>query len=135
LLDELAAEFAETGAEVRIESNSHRPIPVKPQALKRCLTNLLSNAVKFGTRATINVEDGAELVIRIADEGPGIPEEMLEKVFEPFFRLEVSRNPETGGTGLGLCIARNIAQAHGGSVTLRNRDQGGLEVELRVPRN
>jgi len=68
------------------------------------------------------------------DEGPGIPDESLERVFEPFGRLESSRNRETGGTGLGLTIARDIAQAHGGTLTLNNRAEGGLTAELRLPR-
>ena len=71
----------------------------------------MSNAVKYGGRATIAVEDGADLVLRVLDEGPGIPEDSLDQVFEPFFRLESSRNSATGGTGLGLGIARDIAQA------------------------
>jgi signal transduction histidine kinase len=107
---------------------------VKPNALKRCLTNLVANAVKYGTQATVRVEDGAELVLKVQDEGPGIPEPALEQVFEPFFRLESSRNADTGGTGLGLSIARDIAQAHGGSLVLRNRSPHGLEAILRLPR-
>jgi len=81
----------------------------------------------------VKVEDGAALIVRIRDRGPGIPEDALDRVFEPFFRLESSRNRGTGGTGLGLGIARDIAQAHGGTITLRNVD-GGLEAELALPR-
>jgi signal transduction histidine kinase len=104
-------------------------------ALKRCLTNLLSNAAKYGTNPTVAIEDAAsELVVRVLDEGTGIPHEMLEQVFEPFCRLESSRNVDTGGVGLGLSIARDIAQAHGGSLTLRNRSPHGLEAILRLPR-
>jgi signal transduction histidine kinase len=73
-------------------------------------------------------------VLRIVDDGPGIPEPMLERVFEPFFRLESSRNADTGGTGLGLSIARDAAQTHGGSLVLRNRSPHGLEATLRLPR-
>jgi len=81
------------------------------------------------------LEDAAdELVVRVLDDGPGIPPEMLEQVFEPFFRLESSRNADTGGVGLGLAIARDIAQTHGGSLTLRNRAPHGLEAVLRLPR-
>jgi signal transduction histidine kinase len=72
-------------------------------------------------------------VIRIADRGPGIPEDQLERVFEPFYRLEASRSRETGGTGLGLTIARNIIEQHGGTITLANRKEGGLEVKLSLP--
>jgi signal transduction histidine kinase len=85
--------------------------------------------------ASVVAEEGsAELVVRVLDEGLGIPEDQLEQAFEPFFRLESSRNADTGGTGLGLSIARDIAQAHGGSLALRNRSPRGLEATLRLPR-
>jgi signal transduction histidine kinase len=74
------------------------------------------------------------LKISICDEGPGIAPEELERVFEPFYRLESSRNRDTGGTGLGLSIARDVAQTHGGTVVLRNRPEGGLEALLSLPR-
>jgi signal transduction histidine kinase len=83
----------------------------------------------------VRVEDGArEVTIRVLDEGPGIPEAELEQAFEPFFRGEASRSRETGGTGLGLGIARNIARAHGGELVLKNRPTGGLEAILSLPR-
>ena len=94
----------------------------------------MSNAVKFGGGAQLCVEDGGELAIRVRDEGPGIPPAELERVFEPFYRLESSRNRDSGGTGLGLGIARDIAQAHGGTLTLGNRPGGGLEALLVLPR-
>lgn len=134
LLDTFAAEYAELGQPVAIEGKAQDVLQAKPRALKRCLGNLVDNALKFGKQATIQVEDGAALVIRVADDGPGIPEEMLERVFEPFYRLESSRSRDTGGTGLGLSIARDVAQAHGGNLTLRNRPEGGLIAELRLPR-
>jgi signal transduction histidine kinase len=135
LLSDLRREFAELGGKVEIIGAANAPVVVKPQALKRCLTNLLSNAIKYGERATVVVEDrAAELVLRVQDEGPGIPEESLEQVFEPFFRLESSRNSSTGGVGLGLGIARDIAQAHGGSLILRNRSPRGLEAILTLPK-
>jgi signal transduction histidine kinase len=137
-IDELAAqirdEFADMGATVTIGGHALRPFTGKPQALKRCLTNLIANAIKFGTRADILIEDGADLLIRVRDQGPGIPEEELERVFEPFYRLDSSRNRDSGGTGLGLSIARDIAQAHGGSLHLANAAGGGLEATLRLPR-
>ena len=134
LLAQIRDEFADMGATVTISGNALRPFTGKPQALKRCLTNLIANAVKFGTRAEIHVEDGADLLIRVRDRGPGIPEEELERVFEPFYRVESSRNRDRGGTGLGLSIARDIAQAHGGSLRLTNAAGGGLEATLRLPR-
>ena len=135
LLGKICVEFAETGKTVTLEGTAGAPIEARPNALQRCITNLVSNAVKYGDRATIHVSDGPDLEIRIVDEGPGIPAELLERVFEPFYRLETSRNPETGGTGLGLSIARDIAQAHGGSLVLRNRASGGLEAILTLPRD
>ncbi len=134
LLADLRREFAELGGTVDIEGMAKAPVIVKPQALKRCLTNLLSNAIKYGERATVVVEDGEDLVLHVLDEGPGIPAESLEQVFEPFFRLESSRNSTTGGVGLGLGIARDIAQAHGGSLVLRNRSPHGLEAVLTLPK-
>ncbi len=134
LLSGIAQQFSEMGAAVSVRGRAHEPFTGKAQALKRCLTNLISNAINFGTRATVLVEDGAELVIRVRDEGPGIPEADLERVFEPFYRLEHSRNRDSGGTGLGLTIARDIAQAHGGTLILANLPQGGLEAALRLPR-
>lgn len=134
LLATLVAEFAEVGAQVEVGGRARGTFRGKPQALKRCLTNLISNAVNFGTRAHVLVEDGAALVVRVRDEGPGLPADELERVFEPFYRVESSRNRDTGGTGLGLAIARDIAQAHGGSLSLRNLPEGGLEAILSLPR-
>jgi signal transduction histidine kinase len=134
LLESVRAGFVEMGEDVSVEGRALQPFVGKPQALKRCLTNLLANAVKFGARARILVRDGAALEIRVRDDGPGIPEEELERVFEPFYRLESSRSRDTGGTGLGLSIARDVAQAHGGSIVLRNLPEGGLEARLTLPR-
>jgi signal transduction histidine kinase len=134
LLARIRDEFRDMEATVTVTGQALRPFTGKPQALKRCLTNLIANAVKFGTRADLHLEDGADLVVRVRDQGPGIPEEELERVFEPFYRLESSRNRDSGGTGLGLSIARDIAQAHGGSLQLANLEGGGLEATLRLPR-
>jgi signal transduction histidine kinase len=135
LMATLQSEFTEMGAEVIVEGEAVRPFTGKPQALKRCLTNLIANAVKFGVRAKILLEDGVALIIRVRDDGPGIPPEELERVFEPFYRVESSRNRDTGGTGLGLSIARDVAQAHGGSLVARNLVAGGLEALLVLPRS
>ena len=134
LVETVRGEFAEMGKDVTVEGRTLGPLSGKPQALKRCLTNLVANAVKFGSRARILMRDGGRLEINVCDDGPGIPADELEKVFEPFYRLESSRNRDTGGTGLGLSIARDVAQAHGGSLTLRNRPEGGLEARLTLPR-
>ncbi|HYL02158.1 MAG TPA: ATP-binding protein [Steroidobacteraceae bacterium] len=134
LLADLAGQFAEMGGEVTVEGRALEPYGGKARLLKRCLTNLIANAITFGTRARVLVEDGVRLTIRVRDEGPGIPEAELERVFEPFYRLESSRNRASGGTGLGLSIARDIAEAHGGSLALANRPEGGLEATLVLPR-
>jgi signal transduction histidine kinase len=134
LLAQVGREFAEMGAEVTLAGHSLQPYVGKPQALKRCLTNLVANAIQFGSHAELVVQDGSELIIRVSDRGPGIPTAELERVFEPFYRLESSRNRDSGGSGLGLAIARDIAQAHGGSLTLANLPAGGLEAALRLPR-
>lgn len=135
LLAALQQEFGELGAGFAVEGHSAGPILGKAQSLKRCLSNLLHNAVKYGSNVLVRIEDGDELLVRIADDGPGIPAEDLERVFEPFYRVEASRNRDTGGTGLGLSIARDIAQAHGGSITLSNRTGGGLQAVLKLPRS
>ena len=136
LLESMQADRRETGATVRIEGAAHMPYQGKPQALKRCLGNLVDNAIQYGKSAVVAVDDDKNrLMIRIRDDGPGIPEPELEKVFEPFYRLESSRNRQTGGTGLGLTIARSIVEAHGGKLALRNRPEGGLEVSITLPRS
>jgi signal transduction histidine kinase len=135
LLETLRSEFTEMGARITVQGTALGPVSVKPRALKRCLTNLVENAVKFGSKADVIVEDGPMLVIRVRDDGPGIPADSLEQVFEPFFRLESSRSRDTGGTGLGLTIARDVAQAHGGTLILNNLPERGLEAVLQLPRN
>jgi two-component system OmpR family sensor kinase len=106
-----------------------------PLALKRLIANLIDNALKFGGSAKASVfltEETA--IVRIEDDGPGIPEHQMRIVFEPFHRLETSRNRDTGGTGLGLAVVQAIATAHGGEVVLHNLSGGGLGAELRLPR-
>ena len=135
LLESLQTDYQDTGSKIEIEGSVAQPYPGRPLGLRRCLSNLLDNAIRYGGRASIRVEDAADrLTIRVLDSGPGIPEPELEQAFEPFFRGEASRNRETGGTGLGLGIARNIARAHGGDLLLRNLPEGGLEAMLSLPR-
>jgi signal transduction histidine kinase len=135
LLESLQADNAEMGRQVEIEGRADAPLVGDPARLKRCVGNLLENAVVYGRRAHVRVDDSPKsLTLRVRDDGPGIPQAMLERVFDPFFRLEGSRSRETGGTGLGLSIARNIARAAGGDVKLRNSPEGGLEALLLLPR-
>ena len=135
LISSLKQDAEEAGHTVTVTGNARSPVMGGAQALKRCLQNLIDNALAYGRRADIILRDeGGVLNIAISDDGPGIPEGDIENVFEPFYRVEGSRNRNTGGSGLGLSIARNIAQAHGGSLRLRNLARGGLEATLRIPR-
>lgn len=134
LLDSVCADATDAGQEVTLSGRSHASIVAQPNALRRCLTNLLDNAIKYGQSASVSigVENG-KVAIRIRDQGTGIPQDQLEAVFEPFYRLETSRSRETGGTGLGLTIARNIAERHGAVLQLENIPGGGLQVGLLLP--
>ena len=135
LVGSLAEDAHEAGHSVQVTGAANKPYVGRPLALKRAIGNLLDNAVRYAGTVKIEIQDNAdELRIIFRDNGPGIPDELLEKVFEPFFRVEGSRNPKTGGTGLGLSITRNIARAQGGDVVLRNRTEGGLEATLVLPR-
>lgn len=135
LLESLQSDHAEIGQQVSIKGCATEPFIGVAPLLKRCLANLLENAIVYGRQAEVMIEDSAErLVLRIRDHGPGIPENEQEKVFEPFYRLEGSRNRETGGTGLGLTIVRNIVEIHGGTITLKNPPEGGLEATVKLPR-
>lgn len=135
LLESLQTDYADAGKTITIQGHTQKPFIGFAPMLKRCLMNLLDNAIFYGQQAHIFIEDSRnQLVLRISDEGPGIPEPEQSKAFEPFYRIEHSRNRETGGTGLGLYIARNIIQLHSGHITLNNRPQGGLEVTLTLPR-
>lgn len=103
-------------------------------ALRRCVTNLVDNAVKYGGKARLKLSrDDKQILLTIDDDGPGIPEAQMGVIFRPFTRVEGSRNRQTGGFGLGLTIARNIARRYGGDVTLKNRAGGGLRAELAIP--
>lgn len=135
LVEILQAENEDMGRTVTVTGKASKPYVGSPALLKRCVGNLIDNAVLYGGRADVTVAEETDgLIIRIRDHGAGIPDDQLEKVFEPFHRLEGSRNRETGGTGLGLSIAREIARIHGGDVRLRNHAQGGLEATLTLPR-
>jgi signal transduction histidine kinase len=134
LLESVCDEMAETGADTEVERADKVVLHGDPVALRRLFTNLLENAVKFGGRARARVfqdKDGA--VVEIEDDGPGIPEEETERVFEPFYRREPSRSRQTGGIGLGLAVVRSIARGHGGDVALVNRAGGGLTARVQLP--
>lgn len=135
LLDSMACDYRDGGQCIAIEGKVDAPIVTRPQALRRILTNLIDNALKFGTEVTVAVTQGGDggVVIAVRDRGPGIPDAELERVMQPFYRLEASRNRGTGGTGLGLAIAQQLAQALGGSLALSNRADGGLQATLSLP--
>ena len=136
LIESVCEDRREAGQALNVRGVvSNGPYRADPQALRRCLENLIENAVRYGSCADIDIDDSPQrLRIAIRDRGPGIPEGELEKVFEPFYRLDDSRNMDSGGTGLGLSIARNIARWHGGDVKLVNAARGGLVAELALPR-
>jgi signal transduction histidine kinase len=135
LLQSIVDDMAETGLPVRMEPADPVVHQCRPAALKRAIRNLIDNAVKFGKRASVAITTTpTSIEIAIDDEGPGIPEQELTRVFQPFYRVEASRSLETGGTGLGLAIALSTVQAHGGELTLRNRPTGGLRASIMLPR-
>jgi signal transduction histidine kinase len=134
-LDSMVLDYRDAGSDVTLSGCIGTPVNTRPKALRRLLGNLVDNALKFAGSTEIAAErtPGGGIVLRVLDRGPGIPDEMLETVFEPFYRLESSRNRDTGGTGLGLSIARQLAGSLGGKLMLRNREGGGLEARLELP--
>jgi signal transduction histidine kinase len=134
LLESIIDEAAETGGQASVELGEKIIIDGDPVALRRLLTNLVENGLKYGGAVQGRVRaEGRLAVIEIDDVGPGIPPAELDRVFEPFFRSEPSRNRETGGIGLGLAVVRSVARAHGGDVTLHNRPEGGLRARVELP--
>ncbi|MDQ7249077.1 ATP-binding protein [Dongia sedimenti] len=127
--------LADLGRDIAYRGPSHLAFTCRPLALGRAVRNILENATAYGGRTTVTVTDRTDRAeIEVADCGPGIPEAEQSRVFEPFYRLDPARSGEQPGTGLGLAIARNILRGHGGDITLRNRETGGLLVVLWLPR-
>jgi signal transduction histidine kinase len=135
LLASVAEEYEDRGEPVELGATQRLALPLRATWLRRALRNLIDNAVRYGGKARVSLlSEGRHAVIRIEDDGPGIPEGEIAGMMEPFARGEGSRNRETGGAGLGLTLARAIAEQHGGTVTLRNREGAkGLIAELRLP--
>ncbi len=134
LVESIAERAGDLGQDVRVEGRLAAPVRCAPRALERALQNLVDNAVKYGDRARIVLSaEHQQAHLRIEDDGPGLPSELLNKVFEPFFRAETSRNRATGGTGLGLAIALNLIQAQGGRLHLENGPMRGLVAEISLP--
>jgi two-component system osmolarity sensor histidine kinase EnvZ len=135
LLEEVAAATRREGTPLSVSVGPEYVMPVRPNALRRCLGNLIANARRYGTHVWLTgiaVADGIDIVID--DDGPGIPLADRGRVFRPFVRLDASRNPSTGGVGLGLTIARDVARGHGGDVRLDTSPQGGLRARVHLPR-
>ena len=127
--------MADAGLPVKMEPAEPIVYDCRPDALKRAIRNLLDNAVKYGKVASAAIQSTPKTIeIIIDDEGPGIPEQELPRVFDPFYRLEGSRSRETGGVGLGLAIAQSIVQAHHGTLALSNRPTAGLRARIALPR-
>lgn len=134
LVHSLAEDAKDCGDVVAVSGNA-LPLRLQPLAIRRCLNNLIENALRYGERAVIEIsETDADVVIAIHDAGPGIPEDKLDAVFAPFYRLDDSRSRHTGGIGLGLSIARDMAKKQGGNVTLKNSQNGGLIATLVLPK-
>jgi two-component system OmpR family sensor kinase len=134
LVETVMDEAALTGADAAVEHADRVVVDGDPLALKRLVANLVDNALKYGASAHARVfTDGDMAVIEVDDNGPGMPDSEIERVFEPFRRLESSRSRETGGIGLGLAVVRAVARSHGGDVVLRNRPHGGLSARVTLP--
>ena len=132
-LDSLVFDYQDSGAQVERHGSSGTLLETRPHALRRVLVNLVDNALKFAGAAELQVSrEGSTTIIRVLDNGPGIPGDELDDVLKPFYRVEGSRNRSTGGTGLGLAIAHQLIQAMGGRLTLSNREQGGLCAQIEL---
>jgi len=134
-VESLCTDLDELGEPVSWSTHAPAPISCRPNEIKRAVRNLVENAVAYGHKADVHIDntgDGYDVVVE--DEGPGIPEGDRQRVFEPFVRLESSRNEDTGGTGLGLTLVKAIVEGHGGAVKLENRPGGGLRARMHLPR-
>ena len=134
ILEDVAAGVRRDNAGLDLGWNGNMTIELRPVAMKRCLTNIVSNALRHANHVKVEAVRGrTSMEVTVDDNGPGIPPERYEDVFRPFYRLDESRNADTGGVGLGLSIARDVARSHGGDVTLAASPFGGLRVIVRIP--
>ncbi len=135
LLASMAEDFSDMGKDVSFEENGTIVYDCRPMSLKRALRNLIENAIRYAGSAELQLRETADsMIIDVLDHGDGIPQEQMDQVFAPFFRVEASRNLETGGVGLGLSITRTIVRSHGGDVSLTNRAEGGLQATITLPK-
>ncbi|HEY3908987.1 MAG TPA: ATP-binding protein [Stellaceae bacterium] len=134
LVEGICEDASDAGGAVIYRGCRGVPISGRPVALRRAISNLVDNAVKYGGGAEVTLTaEAGRIVVAVEDRGPGIPRSERENVFEPFYRIDGSRNPETGGVGLGLAVARSIAREHGGDIVLATRKGGGLSARLELP--
>ena len=135
LLGAVVAQARRKGGDaIDLHTEGEITVPIRPAAMKRCVTNLIDNALRYADHVSVRAgRRGDAVEITIDDDGPGIPEDRRDDVFKPFFRLESSRNPVTGGVGLGLTIARDVLRGHGGDIELGDSPSGGLRARLRLP--
>ena len=134
LLSEVVAQMRREGSPIDLHVEETIVMPLQREAIRRCFTNLIANAQRYGEQVTITAgRRGGAIEINFDDDGPGIPEDRREEVFKPFSRLDPSRNPETGGVGLGLTIARDVVRNHGGDLSLEGAPAGGLRARLSLP--
>ena len=135
LLQDIAVAAAREGTALSLDQPPELVVPIRPNALRRCLGNLIANGARYGSHVWLTgrpVEGGVDILVD--DDGPGIPAAERDHVFQPFIRLDSSRNPTTGGIGLGLTIARDVARSHGGDVRLETSPHGGLRARVHLPR-
>jgi two-component system osmolarity sensor histidine kinase EnvZ len=135
LLEDIAAAVRRQGASLSLAVPAECVMPVRPNALRRCLGNLIGNACRHSSHVWLTgvaIADGIDILVD--DNGPGIRPSDRDRAFRAFVRLDPSRNPSTGGVGLGLTIARDVARSHGGEITLENSPQGGLRARVHLPR-
>ena len=134
MLGGVVAQARRKGGMVELHAEGKLTVPLRPDAFKRSVTNLIDNAMRYGDHVSVRAGRlGEAIEITIDDDGPGIPEDKREEVFKPFYRLDGSRNPGTGGVGLGLTLARDAIRGHGGDISLDDSPDGGLRVRLRLP--
>ncbi|MBT7138962.1 MAG: HAMP domain-containing protein [Rhodospirillaceae bacterium] len=134
ILGSVSAQARRQGGIIDLHVESAITVPLRPKVFRRCLTNLIDNAMRYAEHVSVKAGKRGDLVdITIDDDGPGIPQEMREDVFKPFFRIDESRNPGTGGVGLGMTIARDVVRAHGGDIELDDSPNGGLRARIKLP--
>jgi two-component system osmolarity sensor histidine kinase EnvZ len=134
LLESIVRQARRKGGNIDLHVESELMVPLRLTAFKRGMTNIVDNAIRYGEHVTLRAgARGNGIEITIDDDGPGIPEDRRDDAFKAFYRLDASRNPGTGGVGLGLAIARDVVRGHGGEISLQDAPSGGLRVRLMIP--